>query len=66
MGFKPRDVGSFCEALEKFIALPYEKKAEMGRAGRKKMEREFDRQIVVNRYMEFAKRIEEEKENEIA
>lgn len=50
-GFKPRDVDSLCEAIEKFIALPYEKKAEMGRAGRRKVEREFDRQIVVEKYL---------------
>lgn len=58
--FKPSDVDSLCEAIEKFIALPYEKKVEMGRAGREKMEREFDRQIVVDRYMELVRQIEEE------
>lgn len=60
-GFKPRDVDSLCETIEKFIALPYEKKAEMGRAGRVKMEKEFDRQIVVNKYMELIRKIEGEK-----
>ena len=60
-GFKPRDVDSLCEAIEKFIALPYEKKAEMGRAGRRKMEREFDRKIVVDKYMEIINEIKGEK-----
>lgn len=57
-GFRPRDVDSLCEAIEKFIALPYEKKAEMGRAGRRKMELEFDRKIVVDKYMEIINEIE--------
>ena len=50
-GFRPRDVDSLCGALERFLALTHQKKAEMGRAGRAKMEREFDRRIVVDRYM---------------
>ena len=58
IGFRPRDVDSLCEAIEKFIALPYEKKAEMGRAGRRKMELEFDRKIVVDKYVEIINEIE--------
>lgn len=38
--------------IEKFILLSSEQKAAMGRAGRKKVEREFDRQIVVKTYLE--------------
>ncbi len=59
-GFKPRDVDSLCEAIEKFIALSYEKKAEMGRAGRAKMEREFNRDIVVQKYMDEINKIAKE------
>ena len=51
IGFAPKNADSLCEALEKFIALPYDAKAEMGRAGRRKMEREFDRELVVEAYM---------------
>ena len=61
LGFQPRDVGSLCGALEKFIALPYEVKVRMGHAGRQKMEREFDRQIVVDKYMELIEQIGVEK-----
>lgn len=43
---------SLIAAMEKFIALPYEKKAQMGIAGRKKVELEFDRKLVVEAYME--------------
>lgn len=36
--------------MEKFINLSVEKKTAMGRAGRDKIEREFDRKIVINKY----------------
>lgn len=38
--------------IEKFILLSPEQKAAMGKAGRQKVEREFDRQIVVNKYLD--------------
>ena len=56
-GFKPQNTQSLIGAIEKFIHLPYEEKREMGLHGRKKMEREFDRQIVVNAYMDEIERI---------
>jgi len=37
--------------------LPYEKKKSMGIAGRIKMEREFDRNIVINAYKEEISKI---------
>ena len=39
------------EKVEKFIALTYEEKKQMGLAGRSKVAKEFDRQIVVNKYL---------------
>jgi galacturonosyltransferase len=51
-GFEPKSVESLCEAIEKFIALSYEQKREMGKAGRKKIEEQFNRQIVVDKYLE--------------
>ena len=39
-------------ALEKFIAMSTEERKNMGIAGRKKVEKEFDRQIVVDKYMQ--------------
>lgn len=39
------------QSLIKFIGLPYERKKEMGLAGRQKVEKEFDRNIVVNAYL---------------
>lgn len=38
-------------ALETFMAMSYEEKKAMGQAGRDKMEREFNRQIVVGKYL---------------
>lgn len=39
------------EAIEKFLALSNEERKEMGLAGRRKVEKEFDRQIIVDAYM---------------
>lgn len=40
------------EAIEKFLQLSYEQKKTMGLKARAKVEKEFDRQIVVDKYME--------------
>lgn len=40
------------EAIDKFMNLSYEQKKKMGLAARKKVEKEFDRNIVVNKYLE--------------
>lgn len=50
--FEPKSVNDLVRAIREFIELPYEKKAEMGIAGRKRMERLFDRKIVVNKYIQ--------------
>lgn len=39
------------DKIEKFLKLSHEKKKQMGLAGRNKVEREFDRKIVVEAYM---------------
>lgn len=39
------------DAIEHFISLPYNQKALMGQEGRKKVEREFDRQMVIDVYL---------------
>lgn len=45
------------EKTNQFLALSYEEKRNMGLAGRRKMEKEFDRRIVVNLYSDKAKEI---------
>lgn len=52
LGFEAKNVESLVDTIKQFIELPYEKKKMMGIAGRKKMESDFDRQIVVNSYMD--------------
>ena len=52
LSFRARDPEDLARAIKEFIELPYEKKMEMGIAGRKRMEQLFDRQIVVDKYME--------------
>lgn len=47
------------EALEKFMSLSWDERKDMGISGRKKIEKEFDRQIVVNAYVEEIERIRE-------
>ncbi|MCH5258168.1 MAG: glycosyltransferase family 4 protein [Lachnospiraceae bacterium] len=51
-GFTPGRADELIEAMKKFLALSTEERAQMGRAGRKKMEAEFDRQIIADAYME--------------
>jgi glycosyltransferase involved in cell wall biosynthesis len=51
-GFKVRDVDSLVNTIIKFVELSYEQKKNMGLAGRHKMEREFNRNIIVNAYLQ--------------
>ena len=50
--FETGDAKSLAAQMERFINLSSEEKSAMGKAGRCKIEREFDRSIVVNRYCE--------------
>ena len=52
-----RDTSSLIDAVERFIELPYEQKVSMGRAAREKIEREFDRTIVVKAYLDSIRSI---------
>ena len=45
------------DKIEVFLALPWEQKKAMGVAGRAKVEREFDRQIVVEKYLQEMKNL---------
>ena len=57
LSFKPKDTQSLIDAIEQFLQLSNSKRAAMGRAGRAKVEREFDRQIVVDRYVQEIRNI---------
>ena len=49
--FEARNVKQLVEKIEKFLSLDDEAKNQMGQAGRKKIEKEFDRNIVINEYI---------------
>lgn len=50
-GIKPRDAEDLIQAMEKFISLSHDEMKAMGLAGRKKMEKSFDRERVIDSYM---------------
>ena len=49
---REKDSADLIEKVERFMKLSYDEKKQMGLAGREKVEREFDRNIVVGRYLE--------------
>ena len=53
---KVKDVKDLTEKVEQFILLPYEQKVQMAIAARRKVEREFDRNLVINAYLEEIKK----------
>lgn len=48
---KAKDTDSLVKTIERFISLPYDQKVLMGQDARKKVEREFNREIVVDSYL---------------
>lgn len=58
ISFEPRNVDSLVRAIEKFMALNNDERALMGKMGREKIEKEFDRKIVVKAYIEQIEKIE--------
>lgn len=56
-GFTPGKAQELIGAMKKFLSLSDEEREKMGQAGRKKMEKEFDRRLVTAAYVEEAERI---------
>lgn len=56
-GFEVKNSNSLVKAIKRFINLPYHEKELMGIHGRNKIEKEFDRQKIVEIYSEEIKRI---------
>ncbi len=50
--FEPGKTEDLAEAIRKVVLMAPAEKAEMGLAGRRKVEKEFDRRVVIQRYME--------------
>lgn len=63
ISFKPKNSKSLAETLECFINLTWEEKRAMGLAGRERVVREFDREIVINKYLDEIETIEKESKN---
>lgn len=51
-GIKPQSKDSLVEVIKKFVLLPWDIKKEMGIRGREFVSRNFDRQRVINAYLE--------------
>lgn len=49
---KQKDSADLIEKVEKFLALSWEQKKQMGLAGRTKVEKEFSRNIVIQKYLD--------------
>lgn len=56
---KERDTRDLACKIEKFLAMSWEERKAMGLAGRRKVEQEFDREIVVQAYIDEIRRVEE-------
>lgn len=54
---RPHDVDDLCYQVRKFLALTNEERTAMGKAAREKVEKKFDRQIVVNKYLKEVEQI---------
>lgn len=50
-GFEAKNVDSIKCAVDKFLSLSYEQKCEMGKKGREKMEKQFNRNIIIDKYI---------------
>ena len=55
---KEKDAGDLVCKIEKFLSMSFEERKAMGLAGRQKVEREFDREMVVKAYVNEIKRLE--------
>ncbi|MBQ7258117.1 MAG: glycosyltransferase family 4 protein [Abditibacteriota bacterium] len=55
IGFEPKSGQALIDATLKFLSLSYDERKEMGRKAREKIEKEFDRKIVINKYIDIIK-----------
>ena len=60
IGFMPKSADEIVKAIKKFMDLSYTEMQEMGINGRKRVEKYFDRQIVINKYIEQIESIRSE------
>lgn len=55
--FEPKNIADLTEKVERFIKLSHQEKENMGKSAREKVEKEFDRRIIINAYMEEIEKI---------
>lgn len=60
IGCEAKDAESLAEAMRRFMRLSQGEQEQMGKAARAKMEREYDRNIVIHAYLEEIQAIEKE------
>lgn len=58
---EPKNTDELIKAIDKFMKLVNEDKKQMGLAARRKVEKQFDRQIVVETYLEEIEKVSKEK-----
>jgi glycosyltransferase involved in cell wall biosynthesis len=58
---KPKNVPTLVAAIEKFISLSDDQRQTLGKNGRKKMEKEFDENIVIDKYMKEIQNVKSSK-----
>lgn len=61
--FSPKNADALYECMVKFHQMSYEEKVKMGRKGREKMEREFDRRKVIAVYQEEIEKVLSDRED---
>lgn len=59
ISFERKDVNSLVKAIECFIDISYDEKRKMGLLGRKKIEKEFNRELITNAYINRIKLLED-------
>lgn len=59
-GFQAKSVQGLVQTIIRFIELPHSTKKAMGKAGRRKVEREFDRNIIVDAYIKELSKIKKD------
>ena len=57
---REKDSADLVEKIERFLSLPRELRRNMGLAGRAKVEREFDRRIVIRKYLDELETVRKE------
>ena len=53
ISFNAKDTDDLVRAIKEFLSLTNEQKTQMGKAGRQKMEKEFNRNIIVEKYIKI-------------